>query len=330
MELISIENISDAMHLTWIINNICTKKCDYCPPSLHNGSNHHYDWNQAKAFIDVVMKRYNKIHVTISGGEPTVSPFLIDLVKTFYESGQSVGITSNGARSVRYFKELAPMLSFLCLSWHPSSIDADFIDKAQASAQGCLTKVRIMMDARHWNTALDFIKEIKNYPDIQWEAVRVTPWHSGSWGRDSYTYTDEQEQWFNTAQSYLEVKHKNEIRHQLISNAHYSDGTSIKCVDPTRVINQQQNSFVGWACHQGLESLFVQYTGEVGAANCSQNRDLGWIQKLDEIKWPNIPVTCRTPVCDCTSDILLTKYKHMPREKSTTQKFLSWINHLPS
>ena len=51
-EMIEIKQAKPAFYLTWVINNICTNKCSYCPPSLHNGKNHHYDWNQAKKFIN--------------------------------------------------------------------------------------------------------------------------------------------------------------------------------------------------------------------------------------------------------------------------------------
>ena len=33
---------SGIFRLTWIINNICTQHCDYCPSYLNSGKNHHY------------------------------------------------------------------------------------------------------------------------------------------------------------------------------------------------------------------------------------------------------------------------------------------------
>ena len=49
------------MAVTWVINNICTNACKYCPPNLHKGKNHHYDWENAKRFWQLLLNKYDKI-----------------------------------------------------------------------------------------------------------------------------------------------------------------------------------------------------------------------------------------------------------------------------
>ena len=60
------------LHLTWIINNICTNACSYCPENLHNGSNHNYDWENARKFFKLLFEKYH------------TNPFVIDKVLSGY------------------------------------------------------------------------------------------------------------------------------------------------------------------------------------------------------------------------------------------------------
>jgi organic radical activating enzyme len=329
----NIKNISGVTHLTWIINNICTKSCDYCPTNLHRGKNHHYDWTHAKSFIKEIFKRYEKLHVTISGGEPTVSPFLIDVVKEFYNNGHTIGITSNAARTKDYYKELCPMLSYIGLSWHPSDPDPEFIEKALTASDHCFTLVRVMMDARHWDECISFLDRLKQIKELAWEPVMITPWHTEERGIAPCAYTEEQLEWFKTApfkradEFFKSKRYPLLSKQPLVSFAYNEKGKRIKNFYPNELINKRQNVFTGWTCYPGLESLFVQYTGQISSANCGQNRNLGTIQDIDNIKWITDPVTCTQPSCECTSDILLTKYRYAPIV-TTKQKFLNWIKKL--
>jgi organic radical activating enzyme len=92
--LIKVKQQTNTMLLTWIINNICNNHCAYCPPILHTGKNHHYEWEKAKEFLYRLFSHYPRIHCSISGGEPTLSPFFKELVEIFYENNhQSVEVS---------------------------------------------------------------------------------------------------------------------------------------------------------------------------------------------------------------------------------------------
>ena len=115
----------DTLQLTWILNNICTNKCSYCIPELYAGKNHHYEWDNAKIFVELLLEKYKNIHCNISGGEPTMSPFMIELAKKFYDNGHTAGITSNGVRTVKYFTKLSKYLNYIVFSYHPEYGDAN-------------------------------------------------------------------------------------------------------------------------------------------------------------------------------------------------------------
>jgi organic radical activating enzyme len=309
----AIRNKTGVFVITWIINNICNRACNYCPANLHNGGNHHYDWAHAEAFADLMISKHKNIHVVISGGEPTMSPWLPDLIKKFTDHGHTVGLTSNGVRTFRYYEELAPMLQYLCLSWHPDPEDVDFLAKAQAASQHCLTKVNLMMPADHWGRAIAMHKQLKS-TNLTWDTVRVTKWHDESRGAVSRNYTPEQLKWFtlNNGQTATWDTNKQYPR-QLkmptpLSSTAITNQGEIK-LNPIYLINTDQNLFQGWQCNQGLESLFLFYTGRIGLSNCGQNYDIGRIQELDKVQWPLTSQTCKMDRCHCVTDIYLSKHR---------------------
>ena len=307
----AIRNETGVFVVTWIINNICNRACDYCPANLHNGGNHHYDWAHAEAFADLLMSRHKDIHLVISGGEPTMSPWLPDLIKKFTDRGHTVGLTSNGVRTLRYYEELAPMLRYLCLSWHPNPEDLDFLSKAQAASRHCLTKINLMMPADHWDQAVEMYQTLKT-TNLIWDPVRITEWHDQPRGLVSRDYTQKQLDWFSQNTGCIPTWDLIKQYPQQISTPTPLLSTAITKhgevrLDPIQLINTDQNSFRGWKCNQGLESLFLQYTGEIGLSNCGQNRNIGWIQNLDQVQWPSAAQICKLDRCSCVTDIYLSK-----------------------
>ena len=73
------------------------------------------------------------------------------------------------------------------------------------------------------------------------------------------------------------------------------------------LINAGKTNFKGWKCSMGLESLFIQYTGEMYLANCFQGGTIGHINEPENIKWPTQQTVCIKDRCICTTDVLLTK-----------------------
>jgi len=317
-KVIQIRQSKNIMQLTWVINNICTNQCDYCPPSLHAGTNHHYDWEKAKSFINRLINRYKSIHCSISGGEPTLSPFFRELVKIFYDSGNSVGITSNGVRSVSYWDEIAPYLSYICFSYHPQFEDKFLLDKAIKASNHTHIAIRVMMDNRYWDQCVERFNEYMNCPFIKVEPVRILSEMAGKVIGNNYT--DEQEEWFknNVGKSasiykYLtnNPKYKNKSGH---SEFYYDDGTMDHHGDTNVLINAEQNDFRGWACNIGLESLFISFEGWVKKGNCFQGGDLFHINEHEKNELPVTAEICVQHICHCGTDVLISKVPVFDKE----------------
>ena len=266
-KIISIKQKHDVCQLTWVLNNICTNHCDYCPPTLHMGTNHHYDWPIAKKFVNRLFDRYSTIHCTISGGEPTLSPFFPELVKMFHDRGHTVGITSNAARTIRYWEEISPMLSYICFSYHPSFEDPEFFDKAVAASKYTPVTVRVMMDTRHWDKSVSMFEKCYNSSLVGVEPVRIIPETAMKTGVGE-DYTEEQLQWITSRKLKFPTSPSKEnnpkwIQAKISSKFYYSDGSIDESGDTNNLISTGQTDFRGWSCNIGLESLFVHWDGFV-------------------------------------------------------------------
>jgi len=318
-KLIAITQTPKTMQLTWVINNICTNACSYCPKGLHSGKNHHYEWDNAKTFVNEILKRHNRINISIAGGEPTLSPHLPELVKMFHDKGHTVTVTTNGARSPRYYEEISPYINGLIFSFHPSFEDPNFKDKVEAANKYSSTTVRVMMDTRYWDRCVEIYQFYVNEPGVSVEAVRLQDWGVGNiLGRE---YTAEQDQWIadnphhsvkQTLGTIWKSLRRRKIAALMGCNYHWDDGTISDGQGTVDIINTGLNDFRGWECNIGLESLFVHYDGDIQRANCRQgtpNRIIGNINEPELIQWPTEPEICVQKECHCSTDIIITKKK---------------------
>lgn len=317
-KLIQVRTHLNSMTITWVLNNICTNHCDYCPPVLHRGNNHNFKWEHAKSFLERVFNRYLRVNCSISGGEPTLSPFLPELVKMFNDRGHPIGITTNGARTVRYYEELAPMLSFVSFSYHPSYAEPEFIEKIRACSYHTQTLARIMMDSRHWDQSVAMYEEcLKNINIMSVEAVKILPEVGDRHIGDDYT--PEQLRWLEEHSDTMHRTNGEYKRNALWrefktqSSFWYNDGT-IQTDDPNSIISRGENDFRGWACNIGIESLCIHYNGWVGKATCGVGQNLFHIDDHANHSLPETAEVCTQALCACGTDVRISKVPIMSHD----------------
>jgi organic radical activating enzyme len=314
-KIFEIKNQSNFLLLTWVINNICTNHCSYCPKNLHSGSNHHYDWAVVEPFIRQCFERYNSVHCSISGGEPTVSPFFKDLVNLIYDLGGSTVLTTNLVRNKTYWEDIAEKICTISVSYHPEFIKTDIqeqelIDKILYLSKHTYVSVRLMMVPSLWNQCMNFYKKLLKVNDsFSVSLVRLLP-NFGS-GKNYFTieYTKAQEFILSKIPVIDKCKPDSKILNHrnplpfLISQ----DGNSVPFSTKTinELVNNKKTNFFGWKCSIGLESLFVHYNGNVQRGNCTVGGLIGNINS--EIRWPTQPVICNKTLCHCSSDIVISK-----------------------
>ena len=298
------------MHLTWVINNICPNSCSYCPTSLHTGKNHHYEWENAKKFFQLLFKRYPSIHCSVSGGEPSVSPIFKEIIDIFHQAGHTVGLTSNAAKPVGYWRDISPKLNFICFSYHPEFPDDNFIEKITEAGKHTLVTTRVMMHPKYWDNSVDMYNKLYSIENVYTESVRVLDWQGGSDSSCS-VYSSEQLDWLdknpgNQNKKYLEHLHGRRVV-DMIPTIYFNDNTVDKKPNTVDYINSGMTNFNGYECSVGLKSLYISYDGKIMLANCFINGSIGNINDPDNIQWPVESVVCNKNLCHCTSDVNVDK-----------------------
>ncbi|MCB0378544.1 MAG: radical SAM protein, partial [Bdellovibrionales bacterium] len=95
--------------ITWDLGRRCNYACDYCLPSLSNTYEAHKSWGSLKHAADNIIKNFSKgspARWIFTGGEPTINPSFMDLVKYLHEKGHNLHTQTNGSRTAEYHAEL--------------------------------------------------------------------------------------------------------------------------------------------------------------------------------------------------------------------------------
>jgi MoaA/NifB/PqqE/SkfB family radical SAM enzyme len=74
------------------------------------------------------------------------------------------------------------------------------------------------------------------------------------------------------------------------------------------IIKTKRNQFEGWSCAAGVESLMINWDGEVHRATCRVGGSLGNIYN-GSFEAPTEWIKCTRKWCTCAADIPLTKIK---------------------
>jgi organic radical activating enzyme len=107
--------------ILWDIGRRCNYDCSYCWTSVHNRTDDHKDFDLMKKTADDLIDNWamgNSIRWNFGGGEPTLHPRFLDLLKHLKDRNQWVMITSNGTRDHKYWSTAAQYLNSLNLSAH--------------------------------------------------------------------------------------------------------------------------------------------------------------------------------------------------------------------
>jgi organic radical activating enzyme len=304
--------VSAPLNLTWVINNICPNKCSYCPSGLHNGSNHNYDWNNVKHFISELFERYSRIHCSISGGEPTMSPFLPELINIFNQNGSTISLTSNGYKTPDYWKEIAPKIGWIGFSYHPEFSTERYFENLNTAKHLTRCTARVMMLSSHWEHCVEVYEQLVIDDKHMAEPVRIVNW-LGDINNGTDEYTQEQLEWFINNSDRPDQNNKtlhltNIIYPKLWATMYMNDGTTEFSGNTVRYINNGQTNFDGYECEIGIKSLFIDHYGNIRRGNCIVGGTIGNINDPINVQWPDSPVTCNLNICHCSSDVTINKW----------------------
>jgi MoaA/NifB/PqqE/SkfB family radical SAM enzyme len=282
----------DSIKVEWNLGKRCNYDCSYCPESIHDNTSSHTDIEILKATVDKLMALGKTIRLSFTGGEPCVHPKFLELVKYCKHVGITwVSVTTNGTLPYEFYSALeADQIVF--------SIHLEFDWKRVFNTVESVVNLtnkkviaQIMAHHDHMPAVLQLRAKclLAHIPNT----VRRIRWTEGDHDLfDDMRYNANDLNWLKEQEATVE------------GNC-VIDATQI--MHANDVIKLHLNKYKGWTCNAGIESLMINWDGDVHRATCRVGGSLGNMYEGTFLQ-PTEPVTCDRNFCTCAADISLTKY----------------------
>ena len=285
-----------SIKIEWNLGKRCNYDCSYCPGSIHDNSSTHTDIEILKATVDKLVSLGKPIRLSFTGGEPCVHPKFAELVKYCNHVGISwISVTTNGTLPYDFYANL-PVNQFvfsihLEYDWQRVFNTVENIHKlSDAKVIAQIMAHHDYMGAVLQLRARCLLAHIPN-------TVRRIRWTEGDHDLfDDMRYNANDLNWLKEQEATVE------------GNCVIDNTTVIHAND---IIKLHFNKYKGWTCNAGIESLMINWDGDVHRATCRVGESLGNIYHEDFMV-PAEPIVCDRNFCTCAADIPLTKYGPTP------------------
>ena len=184
---------SSIKQVYWELGRRCNYDCSYCWPDVHSATEKHKSFETMAGAVMLVDEHFcagKKAHFIISGGEPTMNPRFMDLVKFIHSMGHNLSIHSNGFHRPSYYEEIISYTN-LNLSAHFEFFRPQkFIEVVRAVTARKVAmdnkgvghlEVKIMMSPRKRQMAIDLEKDLLAIPGFkEYCMIAIVPIRNGN------------------------------------------------------------------------------------------------------------------------------------------------------
>lgn len=280
-----------SIKVEWNLGKRCNYDCSYCPASIHNNSSPHTDIEILKAAVDKLMTLGKPIRLSFTGGEPTVHPKFRELLQYCKHVGVSwISVTTNGTLPAAFYNTLP--IEQLVFSVHFEYDWMRICDTLMSVTSKSNISVIAQLMAHH-----------KHMPEVK-AALHTLKVNSVSTTVRRIRWTEGDHDLFDDMR--YDISDLTWIKEQnatVKGNCMINDTEIIHAND---VIKLHLNQYKGWTCNAGLESLMINWDGEVHRATCRVGGSLRNIYN-STFKIPVDPIVCDRNYCTCAADIPITK-----------------------
>ena len=302
--------------IEWKIHNVCNYNCSFCEPRHKDGSTKWLSLEKYKEYTDklISITNSNSVWFQITGGEPTLYPHLIDLLKYIKSKGVYISLISNGSRTLRYWSELRQenVVDNLIITYH-SEMTENYKHVTEVLNLFLDEPIDTICLITHTQFTLNKALIASKYI-IENTGSYITPkamYISDYNIYDTYS-TDELEilKSTNSVKGHLfnskrksTIPFLNKINHML--KVTYSDGSS-KSIDPQILMKNQENNYKDWSCAIGHNTMRID-SDVIYRGVC----EMGDTQSLNDvnIRFAKDYVKCGLTWCFCNTDIIAEKIR---------------------
>lgn len=284
-----------SIKIEWNLGKRCNYDCSYCPSSIHDNSSAHTDIKILKATVDKLISLGKPIRLSFTGGEPCVHPKFSELVAYCKHVGISwISVTTNGTLPCDFYTSL-PVDQYV-FSMHLEYDWKRVFNTVESVAAKSPIKVIAQIMAHH--DYMDSVIELRARCLILEipSTIRRIRWTEGDHDLfDDMRYNADDLNWLKEQEA-------------TVGGNCVIDNTRI--IHANDVIKLHLNKYKDWSCNAGIESLMINWDGDVHRATCRVGGSLGNIYEGNFVV-PSEPVRCDRNFCTCAADIPLTKTSNL-------------------
>ena len=287
----------NSIHVEWNIGKRCNLDCAYCPAEIHDNFSPHTNLDTMVNTIYELEKIGKPIRLSLTGGEPTVHPKIEKIIECAKARLQWISVTTNGLRlSEWYVKQPVDQWVF---SLHFDN------EHSQRAAENIVYYSQLLdMHSKDTKFQVNLMCHHEHMDKVR-QAAQLLEGHNIPYVCRRIRWTDAEDRDYFDDMRYKEkdlawiLDKKSTVKANCVVN----DKDLIHAND---VIKHKLNAFEGWTCNAGLESLMINWDGNVHRATCRVGDSLGNIYD-GTFESPIAPVICTRKWCTCVADIPLTK-----------------------
>ena len=304
--------------VTWTLTNVCNYRCPYCPDGLNSGTRKDITLVHVQKLFNEIKKNISadrKIIFAFSGGEPTVHPEFLEIVKFLRENGCEVTMTTNGTRPLQWWKEIEPYVSNFVISVHPEYTDINkLVQKVEYLKDYCWMNLDLMMDPNQWDKIVGYGEQLKQFTKNVGVAYLPVQQDFGTLSSKGlhFNYSPGQVAFLQSPPNFYgsweipkgKLSQPGNTLGRMPMDVMYATGT-VEKLDYKLLIAHDQNNFKNYSCNIGLEGLIVEYE-LVYRGYCHVGGLIGNLFD-DSFSIPTEPVVCTADRCACSVDIEVSK-----------------------
>jgi MoaA/NifB/PqqE/SkfB family radical SAM enzyme len=284
------------MDIWWGLTNNCNLQCFYC--SKHH-KEEYYSYDMIGQYVvNIINKlaKYKKIVLYLFGGEPTLYPYLLNILNDIYSDiyvDLQTNLIIDPQVLIKYIE--TQKISKISGSLHYGVCDTTIFHK---NIQNLLKynlsiKLYLMYDSKYEDL---FLKDYKKYNNLKkyYEKLECVGRLIFDNNNDYYSIP--------SSQQLLDIIYKKEKKYNIYDNLTFHE-----------IKNQKLNKFTNMCCEAVKENLYIDSDGSIYACQTYYRylkkkfghvKDSNIIDKILQTQY----IVCEADYCDC--EIGLKKYEN--------------------
>lgn len=312
----------NTFRISWSPDYFCNYKCSYCWPGYNQPTRSHLPIDVLVTGFRTLKNKieklnFNDLMISFSGGEPTLVPGFLDLIKEYnfcdIQKPKTLNLISNLTQGKRWWKTFLESTEnienvHISGSWHRESIKnvnegrekfveiSNMINKHKKTRNGVLGfNVTIVIPPSQFDDIFSdalYFRKNKIYTTLRVERKNI----KGKMLKHP-DYTDDMIEsitnWYNNLEyPNFFYKNKSEI-------IYYNDVEQAIALDKT--------NYLGWMCHAGFDYIIINPNGDIRRGQYCDDKIIGNIKNGDYELYPE-PKKCITHRCGCSNDMNSIKF----------------------